>query len=223
MGHRDVSTTAGGDPLVIIKESESGGRSVYFSGALGSLAWTVPYPDLQRLIANAVRWAAHDVLPLRVTAPPTLQVSLRTQASARRMVHLINLTGGERFFRELVPLYDVIVELPAEAGCSVERAFMLSDGAALPVAQVDGVWRVTVPRVVDYDVLVFELSQDQAHWRAQQTGRCVQQTGRCAQQTGPRVQQTGRCAQQTGRCAQQTGRLIQRGHLWKPRSWAEPG
>ncbi len=151
---------AGGDPLAMIKESETGGRSVYFSGALGSLAWTVPYPDLQRLIANAVRWAADDVLPVRVTAPPTLQVSLRTQASARRMVHLVNLTGGERFFRELVPLHDVIVELRAEAGWSVEKAFLLSDGATLPLAQVDGAWRVTVPRVVDYDVLVFELRQD---------------------------------------------------------------
>ncbi len=172
---------APGHPLAVTRELAGGGRSVAFSGALGSLAWTVPYPDLQELIANAVRWAAADRLPLRVTAPPTLQVSLRKQSvpaqpssvggSASRpkscgsgscpdlrIVHLINLTGGERYFRELVPLRDVAVTLSAEVAPGVERAFLLAADIELPVTSVPGGWKVTVPEIVDYDVLVFELS-----------------------------------------------------------------
>ena len=151
------TAAASDDPLMVAKEHAQGGRTVHFAGALGTLAWTVPYPDLRRLIANAVVWAAHDALPIRVGGPPSLQVSLRTQPG-RRLVHLINLTGGERFFRELVPLHDVTVTLPVRAGHSVHRAFLLSDGRELPVIQGADAWQVTVPRIVDYDVLVFELA-----------------------------------------------------------------
>jgi len=85
------------DPLLVVRERPGGGRTLYFAGGIGSLAWTMPYPDLKCLIANAVRWAAHGDLPVAIQGPPTLQASLRVQPG-RRMVHLINLTGGERFF-----------------------------------------------------------------------------------------------------------------------------
>jgi hypothetical protein len=199
---------ASGAPLAVARQLEGGGRSVYFAGALGSLAWTVPYPDLQELIANAVLWAADGRLPLRVTAPATLQVSLRKQTlrplpsgegqgeggSAsrptaapcgsgsrpdlrfpqssregwregaalveRRMVHLINLTGGERFFRELVPLRDVVVSLSPETGYRVVRAYTLTAGVELPITCLPEAWQVTVPEVTDYEVLVFELGSE---------------------------------------------------------------
>ncbi|MCJ7551598.1 MAG: beta-galactosidase trimerization domain-containing protein, partial [Anaerolineae bacterium] len=147
---------ASNDPLLVIKEHATGGRTLYFAGSLGTLAWTVPYPDLQRLIANAVRWAAGDALPISVDGPSTLQVSLRVQPG-RRLVHLINLTGGERFFSELVPLHDIVVRLPASEPAR-PCAFLLSDRRDLEVVLVDGAWQVTVPKLTDYDVLVFELN-----------------------------------------------------------------
>jgi hypothetical protein len=152
--------SASDDPLALIRTPEGGGRTVYFPGQLGSLAWTVPYPDLQRLIADTVAWAAGGELPLQVAGPPTLQVSLRKQHDPeRRLVHLINLTGGERFFSELVELHDVTITLPVEDGYTAARALMLSDGEALPVTAGDGFWEVTVPVIHDYDVLVIELGE----------------------------------------------------------------
>ena len=150
------TSPASGEPLMVAREHSQGGRTIHFAGAMGTLAWTVPYPDLRRVLANAVTWAAHDALPIRVGGPPSLQVSLRIQQN-RRLVHLINLTGGERFFRELVPLHDIRVELPVEAGYSVKRATLLSDGLGLQVTSTPDTWQVTVPRLVDYDVLVVEL------------------------------------------------------------------
>ncbi|MBN1247455.1 MAG: hypothetical protein JXC32_07335, partial [Anaerolineae bacterium] len=145
------------EPLVITREHSQGGRTVHFAGALGTLAWTVPYPDLRRLIANAVTWTAHDLLPIRVQGPRSLQVSLRTQPG-RRLVHLINLTGGERFFPGLVPLHNITISLPIEAERSVSCAFLLSDRRELPVIRGAEGWQVTVPRIVDYDVLVVEVA-----------------------------------------------------------------
>lgn len=147
------TTPARGEPLAIVREYPGGGRSVHFAGILGALAWTVPYPDLRDLVANAVRWAAHDALPIRVDGPASLQVSLRIQPG-RYLVHMVNLTGGERFFRELVPLHDVVVTLLLETEGDIDRAFLLSDGRDIPVARGAEGWQVTVPRLVDYDVLV---------------------------------------------------------------------
>jgi hypothetical protein len=149
---------ASGDPLVVAREHAGGGRTLYFAGAAGTLYWSMPYPDLARLITNAVTWAAVGRQPVTVTAPPTLQISLRVQPG-RRMVHMVNLTGGERFFRELVPLHDVRVALPVDAGRVLE-AHLLSDKRSLPVTSEDGQWAVNVPVVRDYDVLVFELNED---------------------------------------------------------------
>jgi hypothetical protein len=148
---------ASGHDLVVAREHAGGGRTVYFAGAPGALYWVMPYPDLARLITNAVTWAAGGSQSLYVTAPPTLQVSLRVQPG-RRMVHLINLTGGERFFRELVPLRDVRVLLPLADGCNVAGAYLLSDRQPLAVTRDGSSWAVRVPEVRDYDVLVFELT-----------------------------------------------------------------
>ncbi|MGC9347079.1 MAG: hypothetical protein ACP5JG_02980, partial [Anaerolineae bacterium] len=149
---------ASGDPLAIVREHEGGGRTVYFSGRPGALYWTMPYPDLGRLVVNAVTWAAGDVLPVYVEGPPTLQVSVRTQQN-RRLIHLINLTGGKRFFRELVALRDVKLALPAAEAEDVRRAYRLSDGLELPIDREDGRCQVTVPEIRDYDVIVFELDR----------------------------------------------------------------
>ncbi|MBN1247275.1 MAG: beta-galactosidase trimerization domain-containing protein [Anaerolineae bacterium] len=145
-------------PLMAIKEQPEGGRAVTFTGKLGTLYWTMPYPDLGRLIANMVRWAAVDALPIEVEGPGTLQVSLRRQGD-RRMVHLINLTGGERFFRELVPLVDITVRLRVEDGYAVQGASMLSNGEGLSVEARNGFWSFVVPKLTDYDVLVVDLAQ----------------------------------------------------------------
>jgi hypothetical protein len=143
------------DPLVVIREHESGGRTLYFSGRPGALYHTMPYPDLGYLIANAVTWAADGVLPVYVEGPPSLQVSIRTQPN-RRLVHLINLTGGDRFFQELVPLRDVKVAVPLEEGEDVQRVYRLSDGVDLAFDCEDRRCQVTVPEIMDYDVVVFE-------------------------------------------------------------------
>ena len=166
LGPADVTQTGDGTPFAVVRECPGGGRTVYFAGTVGSLFWTVRYPDHGRLIANAVRWAAREALPVIVKGPATLQVSLRSQLATsehtkRYLVHLINLTGGERFFRELVPLRDVVVGLSRGAdsiiGERVQRAYLLSDLAHLPVDVDDSGWWVTIPRIVDYDVLVFEM------------------------------------------------------------------
>jgi hypothetical protein len=144
------------DPLVVAREHPAGGRTIHFAGRPGDLFWVVRYPDHGRLLVNAVTWAAHRQLPVRVSGPKTLQVSVRRQPG-RSMVHLINLTGGERFFQELIPLRDVEVTLRVGSGIQAHTAYLLSDRVPLPVEPCKGGYTATVPHLTDYDVLVFEL------------------------------------------------------------------
>ena len=150
--------SASAHPQLICMQHGSGhngaGRSVYFPAQIGQLAYNLRCPDHAALLANAVRWAAHEVLPVRVQAPPGLQISVRRQAN-RRLVHLINL-AGTRLFAEPIPLHEIRVTLPIEPGRGLRHAFLLSNREELPVQSDDSGLHILVPKIVDYDVLVVE-------------------------------------------------------------------
>ena len=98
-------------------------------------------------------------MPLEAEAPSTLLVTLRKQDN-RRLVHLVNLNGGRRMFRQMIPACDVKILLRSEPAFRPHRAFLLSDLRSLPMAEEkDGV-SVRIPRVEDYDVLVIEGEPD---------------------------------------------------------------
>ena len=136
--------------MAVASAPAQAGRVVYLPFQAGTVFWRAGIEDLATLIVNAVEWVGGEP-DLKVKAPSILEVSLRAKANLR-MVHLMNLTGGRRFFRQIVPLRDVEVGLRGAAA----RAYCLSDGKALPLRQRDGRWWVNVDRVDDYDVVVFE-------------------------------------------------------------------
>jgi len=155
-GYAYPTQPASHDPLALVYERSSGGRVVYFPGQPDALFWQIHYPDHGRLLSNAVTWAVRAILPVRVKGPATMQVSVRRQAG-RRLVHLINLSGGPRYFSELLPLTDIRVGMPVgETGVLPTRAWLLSDGQELSLSRMDGAVWATVPLLRDYDVIVFE-------------------------------------------------------------------
>ena len=148
-----------GDPMLVAREHPSGGRTVYFAGQPDLAFLRFGYPDWGLLLTNAVRWASGGRLPLEAEAPPTLLVTLRKQENCR-LVHLVNLNGGRRMFRQMIPARDIKILLRSEPAFRPRRAFLLSNLHSLPLAEEkDGV-SVRVSRVEDYDVLVFEGDAD---------------------------------------------------------------
>ncbi len=148
-----------GEPLVVARE-QTGGRTVYFATQLGRAFQMVHHPTHGDLIADAMRWVLGDALPLRVVAPPTLQISLRRCADGLA-VHCVNLTGGERYMREIVPLHDCRIGLCLSEENGVQRATQISTGCELPV-EIDDDWAwVTVPMLGAYDVILFETSLEE--------------------------------------------------------------
>jgi hypothetical protein len=145
-----------GEPLLVARQAGAG-RTAFFATQLGRSYTMLHYPPLGDLIADTVRWASGDGIPLRAAAPATLQISLR-RCDAGLAVHCVNLTGGERYMREIVPLHDCRLSLQEEAGRTFGRAVQVSSGAALPLAHEGGWATITVPVLGAYDVLLFESS-----------------------------------------------------------------
>jgi hypothetical protein len=143
-----------GEPLAVAYEA-GGGRAVYFANQMGRAFKMVHAPALGDLIADAARWILGDALPLRAVAPATLQLSLRRCASGLA-VHCVNLTGGERYMREIIPLHGCRIAIRPPVGEGVATARLVSTGAELPIER-DGDWLwVTAPQLGAYDVVLFE-------------------------------------------------------------------
>jgi hypothetical protein len=144
-----------GCPMAVAREHAGGGRTVYFAPQIGKCAFNSRFPDLFRLITNATTWCLGGEDLMRVDAPASLHTSLR-RSDKRLMVHCVNLTGGERFFTEIVPLHNCGIAVRIPDGWAGVAASVTSSGEDLAVSTENGFARVTVPRLGDYDIVVFE-------------------------------------------------------------------
>ncbi|HZG86700.1 alpha-amylase family protein [Paenibacillus sp.] len=144
-----------GHPMAIASEHASGGRTVYFPGQPDTAYLRAGYPDWALLLANAVKWAVNDSLPLQTDAPQTVLTTIRSLQN-KQAVHLVNVNGGRRMFAEIIPARDITVTLPATDAFRPKRAYLLSDHVPLALKTDAQTVSVTVPVVIDYDVVVFE-------------------------------------------------------------------
>jgi len=85
-----------GIPTILANEYGKG-RSVYFPGPIGEKYLSFGVYDHWKLIANAVRWAAHQEQPVRVqNCPSTVELTAYTQPKKDRViVHVVNSVRSE--------------------------------------------------------------------------------------------------------------------------------
>jgi len=143
------------DPAIAVKQSGKG-TAIYFAGDFGNTLASFHLPEFLAIAANAARRLA----PLPVTVeniPGSVEVVWRSQQEGRRkLLHLVNFTGEmTRPITGVLPALNVMVTLPK--GQPARKAFTLMRPQPLPISKDDqGRLRVTVPRVDEYEVVVFE-------------------------------------------------------------------
>lgn len=149
--------TAAGHPMLIASELTGAGRCVYLPNQLDQLHYVVGMPDISQLLMNVVQWAVKGDLPAASDAPDTVYMTLRRQEN-RALLHLINFTGGQRYFKQLIPVHDIQVQVARHllGGSNDIHVKLLSDGSSLQAKLENGYVTVTVPKLTDYDVVVFE-------------------------------------------------------------------
>jgi hypothetical protein len=144
---------------VFLREEAGGGRVVYFPWDIDRTFWEVLAPDHLVLLRNAVSWATDEDPVVVVTGPGVLDVTVWRQRSSLT-VHLVNLTNPMMMkgpARELMPVGEQRVRVRVPDGAKVRGVRLLAAGAS-PRTEQAGVWlTVTVPSVLDHEVVAVDL------------------------------------------------------------------
>ncbi|MDB5902488.1 MAG: hypothetical protein JWM26_1366, partial [Betaproteobacteria bacterium] len=152
------------DIPVAIRGEHGKGRVVYFCNAMESLFYRYGFPDLGRVLANAVQWTLAEAPVLEVDAPDYVEATLMVQPG-RKLVHLVVFavgkpvnTGWRHIGRNLIPATNVTVRIALADGESVREVRLASSESPLPLQGTNGSAEVVVPRVADHEIVIFELN-----------------------------------------------------------------
>ncbi|WP_219419238.1 alpha-amylase family protein [Pseudonocardia nigra] len=143
---------------LVLHEPSTGGRVAYLPADVDRCFGRDNHPDHAELLANLVRWAVQEPLPLSVEGAGLLDCQLYRQRD-RLVLHMVNLTSAGTWrspIHELIRVGPFRVQLrPAEvADASVH---LLVAGSDVPAAVENGVVTFEVPAVTDHEVAVVAL------------------------------------------------------------------
>ena len=141
---------------LIVHTLPNGARVVFMPADIDRQYASDNLPDHGELIANAIRWAARDSVPLEIEGRGLLDCNLYSQP--RRMVlHMANLVSAATWrapIEEFVPVgpYKVRVKLVGDvAGRDVK---LLVSGQSAGVTTANGWAEFTVPSIASHEVAV---------------------------------------------------------------------
>jgi len=134
------------------------GRVAFLPAEIDRLYSRDNLPDHARLLADLVRWAAGGDIPLRVEGRGVFDCSVYTQPG-RVIAHFVNLTATGRMpvtDDDLTPSGALEVSVHLPAGVSGRAARLLVAGKGVNATVASGWARVTIPSVLDHEVVVIE-------------------------------------------------------------------
>lgn len=163
-GAQSLATLAGADadaktvPAIVVHQYGAG-RVVYLPGRFDAIQSERLTPRIERLFANAVRWASHDTVPVEVRAPAPIAVTLFDQPE-RRILHLVNLNGDSLYRSDkIAPIEYVTIELQIPKGRQVQQLRRLWDRALVPFRADGSRVSFTLERLGDYEAISAELTK----------------------------------------------------------------
>ena len=145
-------------PVLVLSEREDGGRCVYLPADVDRRFARDNLPDHGDLLANLIRWAARDDIPLQVEGTGLVDCHLYRQQNCL-IVHLVNVTSTGTWrapVHELIPAgpLRVRVRLPENTGGDGVR--LLVSGGTKSLAR-QGSWAAfEAGAVLDHEVAVIE-------------------------------------------------------------------
>jgi hypothetical protein len=113
-------------------------------------------PDYATVLSNVTRWAAAGDIPLHVEGPGLFDCNLYTQPG-RVIAHFVNLTATGRMpIDELISVGPLKVNIKLPRGVKGASVKMLVSGARTSAGHANGAAQITIPSVLDHEVLVIE-------------------------------------------------------------------
>ncbi|WP_427175274.1 alpha-amylase family protein [Arthrobacter sp. 92] len=151
-----------GLPLLLVTEGTgSEGRRVYWPGDVDALVYKANSPDHLRMLGNAVRWALGKDQSVQVNGPGLIEVQPYRQAG-NLQAHLVNFSSPDAWrapVHELLPVGPLTIRMRIPDGeRAADHARCLVSGQTLPVTVENGWAQAELPRLLDHEIVVLELS-----------------------------------------------------------------
>jgi hypothetical protein len=134
-------------------------RIAYIPWDIDRAFWEIMNVDHGRLLRNIIDWTANGELPVRVTGPGVLDVTIWRQKQSMT-VHLVNLTNPMMMkgpFRELIPVGEQKVQVRIPRDTKIEKVRLLVSGKIPNYKIKDGIVSLTVPSILDHEVVALQL------------------------------------------------------------------
>jgi hypothetical protein len=145
-----------GIPGLVVSQTAAGARIAYLAADLDRRYLRELLPDHGNLLANLVRWAAKDSIPLAVRGPGLIDCHLYQQPG-RMILHLVNVTSAGTWrspIDELIPIGPVQVRIKLSPGVSGRTAKRLVSAGAAAVTVRQGWAELEVKSILDHEVVV---------------------------------------------------------------------
>jgi hypothetical protein len=143
-------------PGLVVSETATGARVAYLAADLDRRYMRDLLPDHGDLLANIVRWASRDSIPLLVQGCGLIDCHLYQQ-EGRLILHLVNLTNSGTWrapIDELIPVGPLQLRIRLPQGIAGRNAKLLVSSGAPPVTGRQGWAEFQVNSILDHEVVV---------------------------------------------------------------------
>jgi hypothetical protein len=143
-------------PGLVVSEGAGGSRVAYLAADLDRRYMRELQPDHANLLANLVRWASRDGIPLHVKGAGLVDCHLYQQ-EGRLVLHVVNLTSAGTWrapMDELIPIGPLQVKVKLPQGIAGRSAKLLVSVGSTPVTVSRGWAEFPVKSILDHEVIV---------------------------------------------------------------------
>lgn len=134
-------------------------RVAYIPWDIDRTFWEIMNVDHGRLLRNIIDWAANEQPPVKVKGPGVLDVTVWRQKQSMT-VHLVNLTNAMMMkgpFREFIPIGEQKLRVKIPQDAKVKKIHLLVSGEKPDYQTLDGIVSLTVPSILDHEVVALDL------------------------------------------------------------------
>jgi hypothetical protein len=144
-------------PGLIVRE-KNGSRIAFLPADIDRRYAQGNIPDHGDLLANLVRWAGKESIPLEVHGPGLIDCHLYRQPG-RLVLHLVNLTSAGTWripVDELIPVGPLHIRVQLPHGVAAQRALLAVSGDPATVHRQGNWAEFEVKSILDHEVAVLE-------------------------------------------------------------------
>jgi hypothetical protein len=143
-------------PGLIVRTTPKGSRIAFLAADIDRQFASYNLPDHGNLLANMMRWALKDNVPLSVDAIGLLDCHLYRQAG-RMVLHVVNLTSAGTWrapVHELIPLGPVKIRVKLPDGITGKTLKTLVANEKISAAVSKGFCEFSIKTVSDHEIVV---------------------------------------------------------------------